>query len=187
MRQVYVVVSAFDGSPRYYARHQTGTDSRTGVTFSQPFFVEKKAEAKAMGEDAARLFVRTLRNEFKADPYLESPATGERIDVGRDGIIEPAKRTPMAATLDDENSPGARWFVVRPADTPQGPKWFVRVKNPRVPGEPTPVYGDSPLDALQKAKELGLLDFAVEPYVQPAPPAPTQAQTNQPRSRPGSF
>ena len=178
--RVYVAV-ALNGNTQYWQRDREMKDAN-GAWFAQPYFVIDRKLGTQMDDVPAKALVNRLRAEFHESPWLESVEPRERIDVPREGSTsEPEKRSPVIATLDDVN-----WFIVRPAETPNGPKWYVHVKNPRVPGEPTPVFGDSPLETLEKAKGLGFLDF-IEKYVPPAPAAPAQPPTNQPRLRPGAY
>lgn len=177
--RVFVAVN-LNGSVQYYQRDREERD-KDGKFFAQPYFVIDRLHATQMDDVPAKILVTRLRAEFRESPWLEGVENRERIDVPRDGnTSEPEKRSPVIATLNDID-----WYIVKPANTPQGPKWFVHVKNPRVPGEPTPVFGDSALETLEKAKGLGLLDF-VEKYIPPAPVAPAQPQANIPRLRPGN-
>ena len=178
--RVYVAVN-LNGSVQYYQRDREER-SRDGQWFSQPFFVTERLHATQMDEAAAKSLVNRLRNDFRESPWLESVQDRARIDVPREGYPqEPEQRKPVIATLDDVN-----WYIVKPANTPNGPRWFVSVMPPgRVVGDPDPIYADTPLSVLERIHNLGWTHL-LERYVPPAAPAPVQPQTNLPRLRPGS-
>lgn len=173
--RVYVAVN-LNGSVQYYQRDREERD-KNGSFFAQPYFVIDRKLGTQMDYDPGKVLVDRLRNEFHESPWLESVEDRQRLDVPRENTSEPEKRLPVIATLDD-----ATWYIVKPADTPDGPKWFVHVRNPRVPGEPVPLYANSPLEVLERAQGLGYLDF-LERYVPPAPAQPAPPPTNQPRLR----
>lgn len=175
----YVALN-LNGSTQYFQRDREERD-KDGKWFRQPYFVVDRKLATQMDALPAKVLVNRLRTEFRESPWLEGVENRERIDVPRESSpSEPEKRKPVIATLNDID-----WYIVKPADTPQGAKWFVHVKNPRVPGEAVPLYANSPLEVLERAEGLGYLGF-LEKYIPPAPAAPAQPPTNQPRLRPGS-
>jgi len=117
--------------------------------------------------------------------WIEDCVDGRRIEFASESI-QPGEdnRTPVAATLDNEHSPEARWFVVKPADTQHGRKWFLRIDLPGV-ADPQIIYADEPLDALQRAEDLGFLKYAVR-YERPLPQAPVR-NSSVVRRRPGDL
>lgn len=105
--------------------------------------------------------------------------TSESVQSGKDTRLE------VAATLDDENSPQARWYVVKPANTPNGPKWFLHIDLPGVT-DPQVIYADEPLGVLQRAEDMRFLQHAVK-YERPQPQTPTPRNSSAYRKRPGDV
>jgi hypothetical protein len=173
-----------NGTDQYYQRE---AEVREGNNFVvKPFFVADKRQAITMSEDLGIALVKKLR-VLKANPWLEDVSNERRIEVtsestqsGKDTRLE------VAATLDDENSPEARWYKVKPANTPNGPKWFLRIDLPGV-ADPQIIYADDALGVLQRAEDMGFLQHAVK-YERPLPqtPAPQNSRVGF-RRRPGSI
>src|SRR5258708_37914754 len=108
-----------NGVPEFYQRD---TEQKRGDKWvAVPFFVIDTSQAATMTEAAAKAFVTRLR-ALRADPWIEDCIAGRRIEVANESQQSGEdNRTAVAATLDDEHSPEARWYVVKPANTPNGP------------------------------------------------------------------
>jgi hypothetical protein len=175
-----------NGSEQFYQRdmERKGANGRFEAV---PFFVLNRSEAAVMSEAAAKAFVARLRS-LGANPWIQDAKDGRRIDVsGESTQSGEDTRTPVAATLDDENSPEARWYVVKPICRPEGRKWFLKIIVPGLP-DPYVTYGDDALATLKRAEDLGYLRFA-ERYERTQPqqaPAP-QNSAGALRRRPGSI
>ena len=179
--RVYVAVN-FGGSVQYFQRDREERD-KSGNWFAQPYFVIDRKLATQMDDTVAKILVNRLRVEFHESPWLESVETRERIDVPRDGSGTAEERKAVAATLNDVD-----WYVIKPANLPAGPKWFVHVKYPDRVGDPEPVYADTPLGVLERIQSLGWMSLIEDArYIPPAPAAPTQPSRTLPRLRPGSY
>lgn len=178
------VGAVVNGSEQFFQRD---IEVRDGTKYiAKPYFVLNRSEATAMSEEAAKMFFARLRS-LGANPWIEDAKDGRRIEAAPESQQSGQdNRTAVAATLDDENSPEAGWFIVRPANTPNGPKWFLRVDLPGI-SDPQIIYADDPLGVLQRAQDLRFLAHAVR-YERPQPQA--QAPQNSAgafRRRPGSI
>jgi hypothetical protein len=175
-----------NGVPQFYQRDRE--EKRNGKFVAVPFFVVNASEAATMPEIAAKSFVSRLRSLGVQNAWIEDCLDGRRIEFTSESTQSGEdNRTPVAATLDDENSPQARWFVVKPANTQHGRKWFLRIDLPGV-ADPQIIYADEPLGVLQRAEDMGFLMHAVK-YERPTPP-PAPAPQNSAgvfRRRPGSI
>ena len=183
--RVYVG-AVVNGSDQFYQREaeRKGKDGRWEAI---PFFVLSRSEASTMSEAAGKVFVTRLRSLGVNSAWLEDARDGRRIELaGESTQSGEDTRTAVAATLDDEHSPEARWFVVKPANTPNGPKWFLRIDVPGIT-DPQIIFEDQPLGVLQRAEDMGFLKFAVR-YERPLPQAPApQNSAGAFRRRPGSI
>ena len=160
-----------NGSEQFYQREME-RKGKSGRFEAVPFFVLNRSEAAVMSEAAAKVFIGRLRS-LGANPWIEDAKDGRRIEFASESTVSGEDhRPPVAATLDDEHSPEARWFVVKPANTPDGPKWFLRIDLPGV-ADPQIIYADDPLGVLQRAQDLGFLAHAVR-YERPQPQAPAR-------------
>jgi hypothetical protein len=176
-----------NGSEHFYQR-DAERKGANGKFEAVPFFVLSRSEATTMSEAAAKIFVARLRSMRVNSAWIEDARDGRRIEFASESIqSREDTRTAVAATLDDENSPQARWYVVKPANTPNGPKWFLRIDLPGI-SEPQIIYSDDPLGVLQRAADLYYLKYAPL-YERPVPqqaPAP-QNLAGAFRRRPGSI
>src|SRR5439155_9478345 len=102
-----------------------------------------------------------------------------RIDVAEEvAPYTEDTRRPMLASLNDLD-----FYIVRPANTPNGPKYFLKIVVPGV-AEPQVIYGDDELSTLQRAADMGWLQFA-EKYVPPQQQQQVQAAPAAGWIRPG--
>lgn len=154
------------GVPQYYQRDRE--EKRNGKFVAIPFFVVNTSEAATMSEGAAKSFVARLQSLGVQNAWIEDASNGRHIEFTSESTQSGGDtRTTVAATLDDDHSPEARWFVVKPANTPDGPKWFLRIDLPGV-ADPQIIFADDPLGVLQRAQDLGFLAHAVR-YERPQP------------------
>ena len=174
------VALEIDGCVQYYSRDAETKNTRTGEWYAQHQFRIDPPHA-VMSEAVARIFVQKLRSESKVvRPWIVDVSVpgGRRIDVAEENApYAEDKRKPMLASLDDVN-----FYVVRPANTPNGPKWFLKVQVPGI--EVQTIFADSELSVLQRAADMNFLQFA-EKYAAPEQP---QQQVQAPpaaRLRPG--
>jgi hypothetical protein len=165
------VGAVVNGQPQFYQR-ETERKSKDGRWESVPYFVLNRSEATTMSEAAGKIFVTRLRSLGVNSAWLEDARDGRRIDLAYEPQQSSSEdtRVPMKASLDDQN-----FFAVRPANTVEGPRWFVRCT---VPGRPEPdvIYSETILGALQRAQDLGFLQYgesAAAPEPQPAAPVRT--------------
>jgi hypothetical protein len=173
-----------NGIPQFYQRDRE--EKRNGKFVAIPFFVVDTSQAATMSEMGAKSFVSRLRSLGVNNAWIEDCIDGRRIESASELTHSGEDtRTPVAATLDDENSPEARWFVVKPANTPNGPKWFLRIDLPGV-ADPQIVYADDALGVLQRAEDMGFLQHAVK-YERPQPQAPVPQNSRVVRRRPGDL
>jgi hypothetical protein len=152
-----------NGQNQYYQRDRE--EKRNGRYVAVPYFVVD--QAATMSEAAARSFVSRLR-AMRLDPWIEDCVDGHRIEVANETVQQSGvdTRVPMKASLDDQN-----YFAVRPANTVEGPRWFVRCI---VPGRPEPdtIYSETVLGALERAQDLNFLQYGERaPAPPPQPPA----------------
>jgi hypothetical protein len=173
-----------NGVPQYYQRDRE--EKRNGKFVAVPFFVVNTSEAATMTEGAAKSFLARLQSLGVNNAWIEDCKDGRHIEFTSESTQSGEDaRTPVAATLDDENSPEARWFAVKPANTPNGPKWFLRIDLPGVT-DPQIIYADDPLGVLQRAEDMGYLKFAAR-YERPQSQAPAVRNSSAYRKRPGSI
>src|SRR5436305_13659326 len=108
------------GHTQFYQREREEKSPTTGSYYSQPYFSLDPPHL-IMNEAVARALVQKLRNQFKVRPWIVDVSDGRRIDVAEENApYAEDTRKPMLASLDDVN-----FYVVRPANTPNGPKWFL--------------------------------------------------------------
>jgi hypothetical protein len=169
-----------NGTAQFYQRDSEckGKDGRWEAV---PYFVNR-SEAITMSEAAAKMFVARLRSLNVRSAFIEDARDGKRIEMAHETQQSNGQdtRIPMKASLDDQN-----YFAVRPANTVEGPRWFVRCT---VPGRPTEdiIYSETILGALQRAQDLGFLQYGEwAPAPEPEPTA-TQNSTGV-RRRPGDL
>jgi hypothetical protein len=142
-----------------------------------------------MLEPTATALVQRLRS-LKVDSWLVS-MEGQRVDVAEDGKpnFSEDNRVPMRATLDSDAAVAnntARWYLVKPARTPLGLKWFVNYNLPGRPVGQDQIYSASAVECLERAEQLHVLEFCEKAPAPQPKPAPVQ-QAVGPRVRPGSF
>jgi hypothetical protein len=181
--QVYVCI-IYSGRTQRYTRDVE--EKRGGRWTAVPYFTADSTATK-MTEQAGIALVKRLRL-LREDPWLESVATGERIDVPSDSpSFAEDTREVMRATLDDDAAVAngtAQWYVVKPANTPGGAKWYVKAV---VPGRPEPdvIYSDTILGALQRAADIGFLCFCERNTPPERPKQQQPVASNGPKIRPG--
>ena len=172
-----------DGATQYYVRDSER--KRDGKYVAVPLFTRDPRQALIMGEPTAIVLVKNLRG-MREDPWIEDCKDSRRVEVARDEMptyVEDQRQAVIATLDSDTNDPNARVYVVKPCVTPGGKKWFLRID--RVPGVGASViYGDEPLEVLQKAEDAGLLKWAV-PYVRPAEPQQVVQSASPRMVRPG--
>jgi hypothetical protein len=174
-----------NGKNQYYQREQE--QKRNDRWVAVPYFVPNSSDAAVMSEFAARALVAKLQ-ALRQNPWIEDVKDGRRLD----NVSSPApqqtedNRTPMRATLDDENSPDAKWYLVRPICRPTGRVWFLKCA---VPGRPTVdiIYHEDVLGCLQRAQDIGFLLHAerIEGPTPPKQPAVQNQNLNRSMIRPG--
>ena len=185
MRRVRVGLLFNDGAELFYQREAEVRDNRTGKYVVKPHFVDKH-EAIKMSEEFGLRLVERLRG-LKLNPFMEDVNGERRLDLPQQNVPNSGvdNRTTATATLDDGNSPDACWYIVRPTNTPNGPKWFLRIDVPGL-AEPQVIYEDDPLAVLQRAVAMNFLQYAVK-YEQPPQPAAPQSTAPTFRRRPGDI
>jgi hypothetical protein len=167
-----------NGSEQFYQR-DTERKSKDGRWEAVPFFVLNRSEAITMSEPAAKTFVARLLSLKVHSAFIEDARDGRRIEVTSESSQSGKDtRVPMRASLDDQN-----FFAVRPANTVEGPRWFVRCT---VPGRPEPdtIYSDTILGALQRAQDLKFLQHG-ERAPAPEPEPVVKNSAGVVRRRPG--
>ena len=179
------VCTILQGAPHYYQRETE--QKRDGRWVALPYFVTSPREAVSMSEAFARAFVVKLQGMGLKNLWLEDCRDGRRIEVENQAQPQSGvdNRTTATATLDDANSPDARWYTIRPTNTPNGPKWFLRIDVPGL-AEPQVIYEDDPLAVLRRAVAMNFLQYAVK-YEQPQPQAAPQSTAPTWRRRPGDI
>ncbi len=148
------------GHTQFYQRDREEKNPTTGSYYSQPYFSIDPPHL-VMSEAVARVLVQKLRNEFRAHPWIVNLSDGRRIDV-EEPTQQPGfgdSRQPVMATIDDENSPEARWYRVIPVNRPDGgPMWCLKCTPPGF-AEPQLMFAKEPLGCLQRANDIGLLPW----------------------------
>jgi hypothetical protein len=135
---------------QYYQRDRE--EKRKGRYVAVPFFVVDTNQAVTMSESAAKMFVARLRSLGVSSAWIEDCVDGRRIEFTSESSQSgKVARTPVAASIDDVND-----YVIKPANTPNGTKWFLRIDLPGV-AEPQIVHADDPLGVLQRAEDMGVL------------------------------
>src|SRR5580704_15526472 len=149
------VGAVVNGSNQFYQRD---TEVRDGTKYvAKPYFVLNRSEAITMSEAAGKVFVTRLRSLGVNSAWLEDARDGRRIEVTSESQQSGEdNRTSVSASIDDVND-----YIIRPANTPNGPKWFLRVDLPGV-ADPQIIYADDPLAVLQRAEDMGFLKYAVK-------------------------
>jgi hypothetical protein len=183
MPQKYYVGISLYGKSQYYQRDAENLVK--GRWTAVPTFTPELPQAILMSEELALSLVKRLR-DLKEDPWLQTPE-GQRIKPPEDGQPQHIEdtRKEVRATLDDEHSAAAQWYVVRPANTVNGPKWFVKYSLPGRPVGQDSVFSDSALEALERAKMIGVLEFCEKDVPAPQAPQPAVAKVRGPMIRPG--
>jgi hypothetical protein len=180
------VCAIFNGSPHYYQRDTE--QKRNGNWVAIPFFVPDPKQAAPMSEAFARHFVVKLQGTGIKGLWLEDCRDGRRIEVAGEApqqVVEDI-RTTATATLDDQYSPDARWFVVKPVNRPNGgAMWVLKCL---VPGasDPQLIFEKHPLDCLQRAQDLNFLQYGERAPAPEPPAAPIQTAPTW-RRRPGDI
>ena len=168
------------GLTQFYQRDREEKRDERWATV--PLFVAERRESVTMSEAQACALVDKIRARgWDGEIWIET-YDGTRIDVEQP-VQESGgdTRQPVIATLDD-----VTWYIVRPANTVNGPRWFIKIRIPGRPDEET-IYAMDPLAVLQRATDLNWLQFA-EKYARPGPQQPTtQSIFNRPRLRPGAL
>jgi hypothetical protein len=184
MRRVRVGL-VLQGTDTFYQREEEIKDTSTGRWKARPYFVTDKRQAITMSEEIGLRLVERLRG-LKLNPWMEDVNGERRLNLPQQNVPNSGvdNRTTATATLDDANSPDASWYIIRPTNTPNGPKWFLRID---LPGHPQPqiIYEDHPLAVLQRAVDMNILQYAVKYEPPPQPAAPVQNSNG--RIRPGSL
>lgn len=173
----------YSGVPQFYVRE---TEQKRGERWvAVPHFDPNTAQAATMSEGAAKSFVARLQSLGVRSPWIEDATNGRHIEFASESTQSGEDtRTAVAATLDDEHSPEARWYVVKPICRPDGRKWFIRIDVLGI-AEPQILYADDPLGVLQRAEDLGFLKYAVR-YERPQQQAPeVKKSAGVVRRRPG--
>lgn len=147
----------FQGAPHWYQRESEV--KRDGRWVSIPYVVNDKTKAITMSESAALILVQRLRDLGEKSAWIEA-LDGHIIDVPQPTApVTEDTRVPVMASLAQET--GA-WYVVRPANRPAGPCYFVKVFLPN--RQPEIIYAESPIACLEKADRYGWLS-----HCEPAP------------------
>jgi hypothetical protein len=168
----------FQGVPQYYQRDRE--EKRNGKFVAVPFFVVNTNEAATMSEAAAKTFITKLRSLGVQNAWIEDCKDGRRVEFKTEAAQSGKDtRTEVTASIDDVND-----YIIKPANTPNGQKWFIHIDVPGIT-EPQVIYGDDPLGVLQRAEDMGFLKYAPL-YKRPEPqePAPTNSRVGF-RRRPG--
>ena len=180
------VVAELHGCSQYYQRNSESKNSNGGW-YSRPDFVIDRNLAATMEEEAGRIFIKKLRAEFndgrggKLKLWLEDCHTAAKIEVPEERApYTEDTRQPMLASLDEIS-----WYIIRPANTPNGPKWFLQVQVPGLAAVQT-IYADDELSVLQRADDMGWLHL-VEKYSTAPPQQAPAAPPPGPRLRPGDI
>jgi hypothetical protein len=169
----------FQGVPQYYQRDRE--EKRGDKWVAVPFFVVNKNESAAMSEVAAKTFVLKLQALGVTGAWIEDCRDGRRIEVTSESSQSGKDtRTEVTASIDDVND-----YIVKPANTPNGPKWFIHIEVPGIT-EPQVFYADDPLGVLQRAEDMGFLKYAPL-YKRPEPQAPAPRNSSAYRKRPGDV
>ncbi len=176
----YVGVVFPNGAAQYYQR-ETERKSKDGRWEAIPYFVNR-SEAITMSEAAAKMFVARLRSLHVNSAFIEDARDGRRIEVASESSQSGKDtRTEVSASIDDVND-----YVVKPANTPNGPKWFIRIDVPGIT-DPQVIYAEDPLGVLQRAEDMGFLKYAPL-YKRPEPQQPATPNSRVGfRRRPGSI
>ena len=177
----YYVAVSLQGRTQFYVRDTERMISKRWTAV--PTFTPELSQAIAMLEPFALALVRRLRF-LKEDPWLQS-LEGQRVTPPEEGQSQHIEdtRQEVRATLGEENDPAAKWYRVRPARTPNGPKWVINYNLPNRPSGQDQIYRDSPIECLERAQEMGVLEYA-----DPAPvpvSKPVVQKFVGPRVRPG--
>jgi hypothetical protein len=180
------VGAIFNGEPAFYQREEE-YKNKEGRWAARPYFVLRSNSPITMSEGEARVLLQRLRSIGRNDAWIEDAKDGRKIDVPFEGQSSGEdNRTPVAATLDDDEVNGD-WYLIRPGSTVRGPRWWIRIRVPGHPEEQT-IYELDPLAVLRRARDLGWLPFA-EKFVRPQPQPQQQAPQNTYgfRRRPGDI
>jgi hypothetical protein len=174
-----------NGLKQFYVRETE--QKREGQWIAIPLFDTDLKQATAMSEAVATAFVKKLQALGVKGMWLEDCRDGRRIEMPSElqqsGVDH---RTTVRATLDDENSLEARWFIVKPVNRPNGgPMWLLKCVVPGIP-DPQLIYERDPLSCLQRAQDLNFLQYGERaPAPQPQPVTNPTALTA--RLRPGGL
>jgi hypothetical protein len=180
----YVGVNLF-GRPQYYVRDIEKLINNRWT--AQPNFDPELSRALKMEEPTALILVKRLRL-LREDPWIQT-MEGQRLTPPEDGQPQfiPDTRVKQIGTLDDETKPEAKWYFIHPANTPLGPRWFIRYDLPGRPKGQDTVFADEPMACLERAKMLHVLDFCEKaPAPTPKPPTPIKVGGGN-RHRPGDL
>jgi hypothetical protein len=159
-----------NGLKQFYVRETE--QKREGRWVVIPLFDTDLKQATAMSEAVATAFVKKLQALGVSGMWLEDCRDGRRIEVADESQQQFVEDTRVIsrATLDDEYSPDARWYLVKPVNRPNGgPMWLLKCVVPGIP-DPQLIYEKDPLSCLQRAQDLNFLQFGERaPAPQPQP------------------
>lgn len=167
---------------QYYQREME--TRRDGRWVAIPHFVVNRSESITMSEAVAKALVLRLRSLGALSAWVEDAKDGRRIDVPFENQQPSGEdhRVPVIAKLDDSTED--HWYVVKPICRPEGRKYFLSIAVPGLPDNQV-IYGDHPEEVLQRARDLGWLQFA--PIYQRPQPQQAAPIYNGPRRRPGDI
>src|SRR5258708_5548198 len=175
------VGAVVNGSDQFFQR-DTERKSKDGRWEALPYFVLNRSEATVMPQAAAEIFVARLRSLKVNSAFIEDARDGRRIDLAYESQQTSGEdtRVPMRASLDDQN-----YFAVRPANTVEGPRWFIRCKVPGRPMQDT-VYSETVLGVLQRAQDLNFLQYGEQAPAPEPEQEPAVKNSSAYRKRPGA-
>jgi hypothetical protein len=116
------------GAAQYYQRDRE--EKRNGKWTAVPFFVVDPKQSAAMSEAVARAFVAKLQGLGVKNLWIEDCRDGRRMEVAREAQPQFVEDTRVIsrATLDDEHSPDARWYIVKRVNRQRWPDVAAEVR-----------------------------------------------------------
>jgi hypothetical protein len=125
-----------------------------------------------MREGVARILEQRLLGLHIAAWIEDLNWGGRRLDPPKTNTYAQDEHKPMRVCLDDPVIPQSKWYAVYPANTPNGPRWFLRCSPPGL--EQQILWDESPISVVERAAAIrtntggSMLDFA-EKAISPEP------------------
>jgi hypothetical protein len=171
------IATLVQGEPQFYVRESEV--NRAGKWIALPNFDPDPRRALIMKESIARILEQRLLG-LRLSVWLEDLNwNARRLDppqINTSPSSEFPRESSCRVCLDDPVTPQSKWYAVYPANTPNGPKWFIRANPPGL--NPYTIYDDTPVLVVERAAAMRMLEWAERA------PSPEETKPQAPKSTP---